>query len=211
MNFTSRILYPHHIQRVQVLRHVVPDLQHISAVSLWNSIGFWNTFPWLMRTNSRKTGQPTVPTYIYECGPQESWPLHCKQPPTLSFDEYAMCSYRQPTNWNSPPAGTFNSWPLPSLITKISLSFIARGRSQLYLIRIPYVTLQCQVNVFQQQRQFSLKYLSCHLWHLISAFFYTHSTIFVNTRSVHNTIWPTILIHTHIKHKDRLRNFLLRQ
>jgi hypothetical protein len=120
-----------------------------------------------------------------------------------------MCSYRQPTNWNSPPAGTFNSWPLPSLITKISLSFIARGRSQLCLIRIPYVTTAMSgQHVFQQQRQFSLKYLSYHLWYLISAFFYTHSTVFVNTRSVHNMIWPTILIHT--KHKDRLRN-LLRQ
>lgn len=197
MNFTAGTLYPHHIQRVQVLRHVVPDLQHISAVALCNSIGFWNTFPWLMRANSRKTGQPTAPTYIYECGPQESWPLHCKQPPALPFDEYAMCSYRQPTNWDSPPAGIFNSWPRPIVITKISLSFIARGRSQLRLMRTPDVTTTMPgQHVFQQQRQFSLKYLSYHLWYLISTLFYTHYTIFVSTRSVHSMIWSTILIHT---------------
>jgi hypothetical protein len=51
----------------------------------------------LVRVNSRKTWQPTAPTYIYEYGPQESWPLHCKQPPASPFDEHAVWSYRHPT------------------------------------------------------------------------------------------------------------------
>jgi len=33
-------------------------------------------------------------------------------------------------------------------------------------------------HVFQHLRQLSLKYLSYHIWYLIFAFFYTHSTNF---------------------------------
>lgn len=154
VKFTSGSLYPHHIQRVQALRAVVPDLQHISAVARCNSIGFSNTLPLLTRANSRKTGKPTAPTHICEYGPQELWPLHCKQPRASSLDKHAMWSYRQPTYWDIPPAGTFNSWPLPVVMTRISLLFIPRGRSQLCLMGTPDVTTAMpSQHVFQHVRQ----------------------------------------------------------
>ena len=171
----------------------------------------WNTFTLLKRANSRKTWEPTAPTYINEYDPQESWPLDCKQPPASPFDEHAVWSYKQPTNWDIPPAGTFNSWPLPIVITKISLSFIARGRSQLCLVRTPdVITAMPGQHVFQHMRQISLKYLSYHLQYLISAFFHTHSTIFCErTLSPQYDLICNTDIHT--KHEGRLRNFLVRQ
>lgn len=162
-----------------------------------------------MRANSRKTWQPTAPTYICEYGPQESWPLHCKQPSVSPFDEHAVWSYRQPN-------GTFLlqkpltadhyllSWPR----FHYPLSLIVVHNC---LVRTPDVTTAMPgQHVFQHLRQLSLRYLFYHLWYLISAFFYTHSTIFCE-----HTLSPQYdLIYntdTHIKHEDRLWSFLVRQ
>ena len=70
----------------------------------------------------------------------------------------------QTTNWDIPPARTFNSWPLPIEMARISLSFIARGHLQPCLVTKPDVTIVMPgQHVLQHMRQVSPKYLSYHL------------------------------------------------